>query len=105
MKNIFEVSTTDYEKNKELVSKALEDLQKLCETIDGYQFSQPMSRFGWTFFKLWIKPNLFLKIDENFSDKIKHAKGSKQNEKFTNFMTDFLVSSGCDVKLKLIEED
>ena len=105
MKNIFEVSTTDYEKNKELVSKDIEDLQKLCETKDGYQFTEPMSRFGWTFFKLWIKPNLFLKIAENFSEKIKKAKGSKQNEKFSNFMTDFFVSNGCDVKLKLIEED
>ncbi len=105
MNILFEISTTDYEKNKEFVTKALDDLQKLCEINDGYQFSQPTSRFGWTFFKLWLKPNLFLKIDENFSDKIKKAKGRKQNVKFSNFMTDFFVSNGCDVKLKLIEED
>ena len=105
MNFIFEISTTDYKKNKEFVSKALEDLQNLCEIKDGYLFSKPMSRFGWTFFKLWLKPNLFLKINENYSDMIKKAKGNKQNQKFSNFLADFFLSNGCDVKLKLIEED
>ena len=105
MKIIFEVSTTNYDKDIEFVTTALEDLQKLCEINDGYQFSKPMSRFGWTFFKLWIKPNLLLKIDEKFSDMIKKAKGSKQNEKFTNFMSDFFASRECNVKLKFTEED
>ena len=105
MKIIFEVSTTNYDKDIEFVTTALDDLQKLCETDNGYQFSKPMSRFGWTFFKLWIKPNLFLKINEKFSDMIKKTKGSKQNEKFTNFMSDFFSSKECNVKLKLTEED
>ena len=105
MKIIFEVSTTNYDKDIEFVTNALEELQKLCETDNGYQFSKPMSRFGWTFFKLWIKPNLLLKIDEKFSDMIKKAKGSKHNEKFSNFMSDYFTSKDCTVKLKIIEED
>jgi len=64
-----------------------------------------VSRFGWTFFKLWITPNLHLKIDEEFSDMIKKAKGRKQNEKFTNFMSDFFTSRECNVKLKIAKED
>jgi len=35
---------------------------------------------------------------------IKKAKGRKQNEKFLNFISDFFLSKGCSVKLKLIEE-
>ena len=104
-KIIFEVSTTDYEKNIENVTKALVNLQKYYEIENGFMFSKPMSRFGWTFFKLWLKPNLHSKIDEHFSDMIKKAKGSKQNEKFHNFMSDFFLSKDCSVKLKLIEED
>ena len=104
-KIIFEVSTTDYEKNFKNLSKVLDDLQKYYEIEDGFLFSKPMSRFGWTFFKLWLKPNLHLKINEHFSDMIKKAKGSKQNEKFRNFMSDFFLSKDCSVKLKLIEED
>ena len=105
MNIIFEVSTTNYEKDIELVTKALEDLQKLCDIDNGYKFSKPVSRFGWTFFKLWITPNLHLKIDAEFSDMIKKAKGRKQNEKFTNFMSDFFASKECNVKLKIAKED
>jgi hypothetical protein len=36
---------------------------------------------------------------------IKKAKGRKQNEKFTNFMSDFFASKECSVKLKITEED
>ncbi len=105
MNIIFEVSTTNYDKDIEFVTNALEDLQKLCDIDNGYKFSKPVSRFGWTFFKLWITPNLHLKIDEEFSDMIKKAKGRKQNEKFTNFMSDFFASKECNVKLKIAKED
>ena len=105
MKTIFEVSSKDYEKDKELVKKALTELENLCEVSDSYEFSKPMSRFGWTFFKLWLKPALFQKIDEKFADMIKKAKGNKHDEKLTNFMTDFFSSRGCNVKLKLLETD
>ncbi len=104
-KIIFEISTTDYEKNIENVTKALANLQKYYEIENGFLFGKPISRFGWTFFKLWLNPNLHFKIDEHFSDMIKKAKGSKQNEKFHNFMSDFFLSKDCSVKLKLIEED
>ena len=48
---IFEISITDYEKNIKNVTKALDDLQKHYKIEDGFLFSKPMSRFGWTFFK------------------------------------------------------
>ncbi len=105
MNIIFEVSTTNYDKDIEFVSNALEDLQKLCDIDYGYKFGKPVSRFGWTFFKLWITPNLHLKIYAEFSDMIKKAKGRKQNEKFTNFMSDFFTSRECNVKLKIAKED
>ncbi len=98
-KIILEISTTDYEKNIENVTKALVNLQKYYEIENGFLFSKPISRFGWTFFKLWLNPNLHSKIDEHFSDMIKKAKGSKQNEKFRNFMSDFFLSKDCSVKL------
>ena len=102
---IFEVGTTDYEKNIKNVTKALDDLQKYYEIENAFLFSEPVSRFGWTFFKLWLKPNLQSKINEHFSDMIQKAKGSKQDEKFRNFMSDFFLSKGCNIKLKIIEED
>ncbi|MFB5630534.1 MAG: hypothetical protein ACE5RN_02985 [Nitrosopumilaceae archaeon] len=104
MKLIFEVSTTQYEEDKMSMIKALSHLQTLCETPDAYQLGKPISRFGWTFFSLWLKPNLITQIEERFSDMISKSKGRKNDEKFTNFMIDFFNSRDCKLKLKLVEE-
>lgn len=104
MKIIFEVGTTQYEEDKMSMIKALSHLQTLCETPDAYQLGKPISRFGWTFFSLWLKPNLITQIEERFSDMISKSKGRKNDEKFTNFMVDFFNSRDCKIKLKLVEE-
>jgi hypothetical protein len=103
MKIIFEVSTTQYDEDKISIIKALSHLQTLCETPDAYQLGKPISRFGWTFFSLWLKPNLVTQIEERFSDMINKSKGRKNEEKFTNFMIDFFNSRDCKLKLKLVE--
>ena len=105
MKTIFEVSTTQYDEDKILIIKALSHLQTLCELSDAYQLGKPVSRFGWTFVPLWLKPSLLTKIEEKFSDMIQKAKGRKNDEKLTNFMIDFFESRGCKIKLKLVEAD
>ena len=105
MRIIFEVSTTQYDEDKISMIKALSHLQTLCETQDSFQLGTPVSRFGWTFFSLWLKPDLISQIETKFSDMINNSKGKKNNEKFTNFMTDFFNSRECKIKLKLVEAD
>ena len=36
---------------------------------------------------------------------ISKSKGRKNDEKFTNFMTDFFNSRDCKIKLKLVDAD
>ena len=105
MNVIFEVSTTQYDEDKISIIKALSHLQTLCEIPDAFQLGKPVSRFGWTFFSLWLKPNLIKQIEEKFSDMISKSKGRKNDEKFTNFMTDFFNSRDCKIKLKLVDAD
>jgi len=100
---IFEISSTDYLEDKRLINNALSDMAAQCGTQNDFEFGNPTSRFGWTFFKLWLKPNLQFKMNEKFLDMIKKTKGSKQEEKFTNFLSDYFDSKGCKVKIKLIE--
>lgn len=100
---IFEVSTIQYDEDKISMIKALSHLETLCETSDAYKIGEPVSRFGWTFFPLWLKPSLITKIEEKFSDMIARSKGRKNDEKFTNFMTDFFNSRECKLKLKLVD--
>ena len=105
MRIIFEVSTTQYDEDKISMIKSLSHLQTLCETPDSFQLGKPVSRFGWTFFSLWLKPNLIAQIEQKFSDMINNSKGRKNDEKFTNFMIDFFNSRDCKIKLKLVEAD
>ena len=101
----FQISSTRYDDDKIIIIKALSHLQTLCEITDGYQLGNPVTRFGWTFVPLWIKPNLLSKIEEKFSDMIKKSKGRKNEEKITNFMINFFESRDCKIKLKLVEVD
>ncbi len=105
MRIIFEISTTQYDEDKISIIKALSHLQTLCEISDAFQLGKPVSRFGWTFFSLWLKPNLITQIEEKFSDMINKSRGKKNEEKFTNFMIDFFNSRNCKIKLKLVEAD
>jgi hypothetical protein len=101
----FQISSTRYDDDKILIIKALSHIQTLCEISNGYQLGNPITRFGWTFVPLWIKPSLLTKIEEKFTDMIKKSKGRQHEEKLTNFMIDFFESRDCKIKLKLVELD
>jgi hypothetical protein len=100
---IFEISSIDYLEDKRLINNALSDLAAQCGMQNDFDFGSPVSRLGWTFFKLWIKPNLQIQINEKFTVMIKKSKGSKPEEKFTNFLSDYFQSKGCKVKIKITE--
>ena len=87
MRTILEISVIKYDEEKECLIKSLDELSNLCKITDGYELSNPTSRFGWTFFKVWLRPNLLSCI----------------NEKFSQFISDFFESRGCNIKLKVVE--
>ena len=101
---LLEFSTTKFDDDKLLVIEGMNDIQKLCKFSDGYALSEPISKFGWTFFSIAINSNLYLGISEKFSDVIKKTKGNKPEEKFGNFISDFSESRGCKIRVKLVDE-
>ena len=105
MTKIFEISTTKFDEDENIIKKSMWDLEALCKTTNSFQLSEPISKFGWTFIKLAIKENLFILIQEKFYDMIEKERGKKQEEKFTNFLTDYFTSKGCSIKLKLLKDD
>ncbi|HET6516750.1 MAG TPA: hypothetical protein VFG25_00795 [Nitrosopumilaceae archaeon] len=102
MATIFEIASTNYEDDIFKIKKALSHLQTTCEITDGYIISKPVSRFGWTFTQLLLKPAFSFNIEKKFADMIKRYKG-KQEEKYTDFMQDFFLARDCKIKLKLLE--
>ncbi|HSB50082.1 MAG TPA: hypothetical protein VLC72_01950 [Nitrosopumilaceae archaeon] len=102
MATILEIATTNYEDDIFKIKKALSHLQTTCEITDGYLLSKPVSKFGWTFCQLLLKPAFNYNIEKIFSDMIQKYRG-KNDEKFTKFMQDFFQARDCTIKLKLVE--
>ena len=97
----FEISTTKYEENIKLLQVLMTKMAVVCDVADGFKFGEPTQRFGWTFFQMFVDQELYVGIEDKFSDMIKKSKGSKPDEKFTNFLNQYLESKGCNVKIKM----
>jgi hypothetical protein len=98
---VLEVGTKNYVDDRLSIKKALSHMESLVGCYNGYLLSEPSSKFGWTFFKLSFKPSLQNAINEKFSDMIVKYDSIDQLQKFAKFMTDYLISRGCDVKIKM----
>ena len=100
----FEISTTKYEENIKLLQVVMTKMAAVCNATVGFKFGEPTQRFGWTFFQMYVDQELYVGIEDEFSDMIKKCKGSKPDEKFTNFLNQYLESNGCNVKIKMASD-
>ena len=50
----FEISTTKYKEDIELIQVAMTKMAAICNITTGFKFGESTSRFGWTFFKIFI---------------------------------------------------
>jgi len=100
---VFEVSTRNYGDDLLLIKKTLSHMETLVGSSNGYAFSEPSSKFGWTFFKLSFRPNLQNGIEEKFADMLNKYRLSTQSQKFTKFMTDYFQSKGCNIRIKMLD--
>jgi len=101
MNIVLEIGSKNYVDDLLLIKKSLSHMESLVNGYNGYVLSEPSSKFGWTFFKLAFKPNLQNGIEEKFSDMITKYQANDQTEKFAKFITDYFISRGCDVKVKI----
>lgn len=62
-----------------------------------------MSRFGWTFFKIAMKPVLVAGIEGRFADMIRRYRDGSPEERLAGFLSDFFESRGCRIRLKPAE--
>jgi len=100
---VFEISTKNYGDDLLVIKKTLSHMETLVGSSNGYTLSEPSSKFGWTFFKLSFKPNLQNGIEEKFADMLNKYQLSNQSQKFTQFMTDYFKSKGCNIKIKIFD--
>lgn len=100
---LLEIATTNYETDLEFISSAMNTLQSLCEVTDGFLISEPMHRFGWTFFKILLKSELWHALPVKLGENIEKSKGKKYEEKLVSFMTKFFEQNNARVKVKYLE--
>ncbi|KFM15329.1 hypothetical protein AAA799O18_00062 [Marine Group I thaumarchaeote SCGC AAA799-O18] len=97
----FEISTTKYDEDVKTIQVAITKMAALCDIDSGFKLGEPISKFGWTFFQILVNQELYFGIEDKFSDMIRKCKGSNQDEKFTDFLTSYFESRGCNVKVKM----
>ena len=100
---ILQIATTNYESDREIIVKTMEEIQTLCGIKEGFLVSESMERFGWAFFKVLIKTELLSGIELKLGDQIAKTKGKKVEEKFVTFMTKFFENKNAKVKVKLVD--
>ena len=103
MNTVFEISTKNYSDDLLLIKKTLSHMETLVGSSNGYALSESSSKFGWTFFKLSFQPNLQNGIEEKFADMLNKYQMNNQSQKFTQFMTDYFKSKGCNIKIKILD--
>ena len=101
MKPLFELSTRIYDKEIELVKKAMIDLENICNVKDGYEIGEPFTKAGWTFFNLQISSDMSDIIEK--SGMLEGALGYRISEQLKNFLGHFLESKGSQVRIKKID--
>jgi hypothetical protein len=52
-----------------------------------------------------LKGDFHMSIEQEFAEQVNKSKGSKPEEKFVNFLTNYLENDGCKIKLKLIQSN
>ena len=100
---IFEIGTTNYDNDIIQIKKSLSHLETHCGSPNTYVLSEPVSKFGWTFFQIAMKPILIDGIENKFADMIQRYRDNKPEDKLVKFLSDFFESRGCKIRLKLVE--
>jgi hypothetical protein len=103
MSRILEIGTKNYLDDLLAIKKALSHVETLVGAYNGYEVSEPEPKFGWTFFKLSFKPNLQNGIEEKFADMLAKSNKYSAHEKFAEFITNYFISKGCNVKIKIVD--
>ena len=101
MQPLFQLSTRKYKEEIELVKKAMNELQGICNVKHGCIISDPFNKAGWTFFNIQLSAELLSKIEK--SGMMEGAGGYRIAEQLKNFLGHFLESRGIQARIQKID--
>lgn len=98
---LFQLSTRNYEKEIPIIRRALEELERNCNVLHGYELGEPSTMAGWTFFSLKLSPEMHSVIET--SGMMEGALGFRVGEQIKNFLGHFFELQGSQIRIKQIE--
>ena len=101
MMPLFQLSTRFYDKEIEIIKKALTELENQCVIDSGFTLGEPFTKAGWTFFNLQITEKMALTIEK--SGMMEGALGYGISEQLKNFLGHFLESKGSQIRITQID--
>ena len=101
---IIEIGTKNYSDDRLKIKMAMSHMESLLSAYNGYVLDEPNEKFGWTFFKMALKPELHSAIEHKFSDMLNKYRWSDPTDKFAKFMADYFNSKGCEVKVSVVPD-
>jgi hypothetical protein len=102
-KQVFEVSTLDYERDKRLVEDLMGRLQWSLHEENMVEIGEPSEYMGWMFFTVSIDELLMGRMAAVYESFL-HAKGNTYYEKFEEWLKGKLVEAGSKARVKTLSE-
>lgn len=98
------VAALNYEREKQILQKALSEIEAMVHGKDEFVIGDPQFTFGWYFFTLSISRDLIVKLVNLLGNEFLSVKGKSFEKKFVNWLTVRLKSLGCNVQMNLKAE-
>lgn len=103
MREIFEISTLDYESDRRLIENIMAQVERGLHDKSSLEIGEPSKYLGWTFFKISLDVAFIVKMAEVYKG-LMNAEGWTHYEKFENWLKAKLDEAGSKAKVKTVSE-
>jgi hypothetical protein len=98
------VAAMDYDRDKQVLTRALREIEALVHEKDDFVIGDPQFTFGWYFFTLTVHRELLVKLANLLGNDFLSVKGKSFEKKFVIWLAGRLKRLGSNMKLELRSE-
>ena len=102
-KQTFEISTLDYESDREQIESIIAKVEWGLHDKSGLEIGEPSKYVGWTFFTISVDVAFIAKMAEVYESFL-NVEGWTHYEKFESWLSSRLVESGSKARVKAVSE-
>lgn len=99
MRETFEVTTQNYDKDRRLIENIIAEVEWGIHGRSDLEVGEPSKLFGWTFFTVSLDVEFLVKMVDLY-ESFRNAKGWTHYEKFENWLNERLKKAGSKASVK-----